>query len=829
MVGPVCVRHARPEYPRGADGRRVDVELLLTVDEQGNVSHAEVLGHIPHDAPESFDRAALEAAREIRFRPAMRDGQPIAVRVRYHMAIAPPLVPVDAGTVAATASATEIHEHEEEIGGGTEGLVHTHGQAVPTRSASAPMRSTTEPATAHPVQNESEQSVVIRGAGARGRSVSEYVLSVGSLANVPRQTGTELLTLAPGVMLSNEGTEGHAAHVSLRGFTGDNGQDIAFSVDGIPINEESNTHGQGYADLYFIIPELVQRMEVTEGVADPRQGNFAIAGSVNYRLGLGYRGTLLRGSLGMFGYRRFVVLYGPPGTSDDSFAGVDVVHSDGFGPSRNFDRVSGLAQHVLDLGGGVSLRLFGGLYASRWVSPGVIREDDFEAGRVGFFDVYETAGRQGGFSTRAVMATTLDWRRQREQARMQLFALWRDLSLTENFTGFVIRRDAGDLIEQRYGGMTIGGSGYYQRSVSLLGRTHDAEVGWFFRHDRYALGQRRLDALTSEPAAMRDPGDIDADVRATNVGLYLDATARLTPRWIVRTGVRFDTMAYDVDQNVFRTVDRQVHPVHRTAIGVHMGPKATVEFDVGHGLVVLASHGAGFRSPEALTLADGERAPFTSVTGQELGVRYTLPSAQGRAVRLVASLAGYHTHVEQDLLFDPVAGRVVPIGSTRRVGGVLWVRTQWLSWIDVNASLTYTRATVEADALGRTVPAGSLLPYVPPWVGRIDAAADREVGSWRGFVFRARGGLGVQYFSPRPLPLNDRSEPVFLVDASAGAGVGPVDIGLSVRNLLDVRWRDAQLNFASSYVPGATPSLFPVRHFTAGAPFTLFGTMTVRF
>jgi TonB family protein len=814
LVPPVCLQHARPVYPRDADGRRVDVDLLLTVDEQGQVTYAEVLGHIPADAPESFDVAAREAARQIRFRPAMRDGQPVTVRVRYHMAISPPLVALDAGDPDASAEPPEVDDHHE-IGGGTEGLVHTH---APADAGSADAT-----ADAAPPPEPETRGAVVRSAASRGVSATEYVLPVGSLANVPRQNGADLLTLAPGVLLSNEGTEGHAAHVFLRGFTGENGQDIAFSLEGIPLNEESNTHSQGYADLYFIIPELVQRLDVIEGTSDPRQGNFAIAGSINYRLGLRQRGVTLRTSLGLYGYRRFLALYGPSESSDATFAGVDLVHSDGFGPARNFDRASGLAQHQFELGDGVLLRLLGGVYASRWTSPGVIREDDYEAGRVGFFDTYPNTGRQGGFSTRALAAAVMEWRRQRERAELRLFAQARDLSLTENFTGFVVSRTAGDLIEQTYRGTTVGANGFYQRDVPLFGRGHDLEVGWSLRHDRYTLGQQRLEALSNAPATAHAQGDIDADVRATNVGLYVDAVARLHERLTLRGGARFDVMAYDVTQTVYS----ERREAHRTAQGTHLGPKATAEFNLGRGFTALGSWGSGFRSPDALVLADGENAPFASVTSQEVGLRYVLPPGVSPVARLSASLAGYHALVGQDLLFDPLVGRAVPIGATRRLGAVLWVRSQPLPWIDVNASLTYTHATVETDALGRTVPAGSLLPYVPPWVGRVDAAVDREVGRWRNLPIRAHGGLGIQYYGARPLPLNDRSEPVFLVDASAGGRLGPVDLSLSARNLFDTRWRDAQLNFASSFTPGATPSFFPVRHFTAGSPFTLFATLSL--
>jgi hypothetical protein len=92
-------------------------------------------------------------------------------------------------------------------------------------------------------------------------------------------------------MLTNESGEGHADQVFLRGFDAKEGQDIEFSVGGVPINESGNLHGNGHADTHFIIPELVSSLRVVEGPFDPRQGNYAVAGSANYELGLAERGS----------------------------------------------------------------------------------------------------------------------------------------------------------------------------------------------------------------------------------------------------------------------------------------------------------------------------------------------------------------------------------------------------------------------------------------------------------------------------------------------------------------------------------------------------------
>ncbi|MBI5515718.1 MAG: TonB-dependent receptor [Deltaproteobacteria bacterium] len=828
VVSPRLLERARPAYPADGGGRRVDVELLLTLNELGAVTHTEVLGHIPADAPESFDHAARAACASLRFEPARREGVPIPVRLRFHLAIAPPVV--------AHADAEVPELHDDEPGAGAEGLTHAHDQAHPpvnagaadagAADAGAATDATAAPEAGVPAPEGPAAEAVVRG-GTRDRTASHYDLELGALRNVPRLTGAEVLSLAPGVMLSNEGTEGHAQHVFLRGFTGENGQDIAFSVDGIPLNEESNIHGQGYVDLYFLVPELVSRLDVTEGTADPRQGNFAVAGSIDYHLALPTRGLTVRSTLGRFNYQRLVALYGPGGHPDETFAAVDLVHSDGFGPSRGFDRASAVAQWVTEAGRSGLLRLLATVYATRFVSPGVVREDDLDAGRVDFFGAYPEAGRQGGLSSRALVAAAYDWRRAGERAELRVFGQARDLSLTENFTGYLLRAHEGDLIEQRYGGGTVGANGYYQRTAELFHRTHAVELGWFTRHDRYALAQRRLQALTSEPSRLRDNGDVSADVRATHVGLYLDLTARLLPRLTLRGGARLDALAYDVSADVFRAVDQRTERVNRNALGVHVGPKATAELHLGRGVTLLGSLGSGFRSPDALTLADGESAPFVSVLGQELGARWTLGNEPLARARLAVSTAAYHTLVGNDLLFDPTVGRSVPIGASRRLGAVLWLRARPRPWLDVNASLTYTRATVENDALGSTVPAGSLLPYVPAVVARLDVGLERDLGRWRSWAVRARGGLGASFYGPRPLPLDERSEPVFLVDLSAALRVGALELGASAKNLLDARWRDAQLNTASNFNPGTASSFFPVRHFTAGSPLTFFLTLGV--
>ena len=129
----------------------------------------------------------------------------------------------------------------------------------------------------------SERHAPSRGAG-------DVQIEVGKLAGVPRMDSASLLRLAPGVLLTNAGGLGHPYQIFLRGFDAREGQDIEFTVEGMPINEVGNPHGNGLADTHFIIPELVRSLRVVEGPFAPQQGNFAVAGSARYEVGLMSRG-----------------------------------------------------------------------------------------------------------------------------------------------------------------------------------------------------------------------------------------------------------------------------------------------------------------------------------------------------------------------------------------------------------------------------------------------------------------------------------------------------------------------------------------------------------
>jgi hypothetical protein len=179
-------------------------------------------------------------------------------------------------------------------------------------------------------------------------------------------------------------------------------------------------------------------------------------------------------------------------------------------------------------------------------------------------------------------------------------------------------------------------------------------------------------------------------------------------------------------------------------------------------------------------------------------------------VGLTAKSVFFQTHVDQDLLFDPTAGRNALADGTTRTGWAGSLRAMG-TFFDVSANATFVKATFDDTHL--------LIPYVPDIVLRADAALFREL-PWKldHKPVRATLGYGVSYVGRRPLPYGELSDTIFLSDASIGLGWSIWNVRLVGQNLFDARYKLGEYNYASDFHSAPAPTLVPERSFTAGAP-----------
>ncbi|MFO0678294.1 MAG: TonB-dependent receptor [Polyangiaceae bacterium] len=792
VVPPKLAVDVKPEWPKG---ERPDHDLVipvqLVVGADGHVETVEVeVGLSPE-----LDEAALRAARAWTFTPATRDGKPVAAKTRGFVRFTARMPPSAGPTTPDGAPSDSAHA-------ATASMTPPVAVAIPQDANAAPPG----------------ESVRVLGDGPP-RSASQVTRGRDVIAAAPHRTASDVLQVVPGLTVTQHSGEGKAHQIFLRGFDAVHGQDLELWVGGIPVNEVSNLHGQGYADLHFAMPEVIKDVTATPGTYDPRQGDFAVAGTVRMRLGMAEPGITAKGSLGSFGNRRLFLGYHPEGSSDETFGAAEVYETDGFGPNRAAKRASVMGQVSHDFGDGLNLRVLASAFASRFDSAGVVKQSDLDAGRIDRFATYDP--KQGGSSTRAQLLLELHKDDTSSRWSVAPFVVFRGLTLRQNFTGFFedTQRGGGGSIEsdnnqQVNDSITLGSTASYRKKFTLFAPSDAFEVGVYTRSDFVEQAQRRLSAVNDVPTSVV----VDASVKATNLAGYLDASLHPLPRVTLRGGLRVDSLFFSARDRA-PTAKGPVPEQDRAAQGFHLGKKATVDVAVFRGVHALASYGEGFRSPQARSLVEGQTTPFATVQSWEGGLRY----AEGGL--LDGSVAVFHTNVSDDLAFDPSTTRNEPVPGTERNGVTAELTARPKPWFVVSSNLTYTRASFTES--GGEYAAGDLLPYVPQIVARTDAAVERRVAHVlrRDLVLRA--GAGTEAIVRRPLPYAEFGRNVFLVDATVGARLKEVELTIDAFNLLDTRWYDGQFVYASNFEKSTRPSLVAQRMVTVGPPRTLMFTLAL--
>ena len=791
VVPPRPLEQTEPEWPKGkALVHDLVVPLVAVVSREGTVTEVRVETSLGAD----YDRAAVATVRTWRFSPALSDGKPVSARIRVAVRFLG--LPSQQTTLPEPGAAAPVRGPDQAV-------------AASSQEAPAPLEVEVSGEHREPIRSASETT--------RGREIIEAA---------PHRTGGDLLQIVPGVFITQHSGQGKAYQVFYRGFDAVHGQDLEFWVGGAPVNEVSNVHGQGYADLHFVMPEVVDEITVLPGNYSPEQGDFAVAGTVRYHLGYAEPGVTAKVTRGSFGEQRVFLGYHPKDDPPEAFAAFELQSTDGFGPARAARRGSGIAQEQIALGHG-KLRVLLSGYAASFDSPGVVRLKDLESGALGRYSTYGVP--QGGFSSRYQWVTEYRYDRRGAGSVITPYVVIRDLRLTQNYTGYLVNPDDGDTTQLINESTTVGFTAKHWQPIHLFSKRDQLEAGISVRNDW--ISQSQIDVGIGNQRVLSTI--VDAKIRALDAAAWTELAVHPVKRLSLRAGLRADGLAYGVsdetpsaesrpgsDPNAF---SRTLRPPSqggqaRTAVGSVFGPRATVDGVVTGGLHALVSYGEGFRSPQARSLGNGEKTPFTSVRSMEAGLRY-------RNSSLNASVAAFRTSLTDDLVFDAVTTRNEPVPASLRWGAAIEFVARPTSWFASSASGTWTRATfTESDGFYQI---GDRLPYVPELVLREDLALVPYLGQLVSRRLTARLGTGLTGIVNRPQPYGGRGHNVFLVDVDGELRLGEVALGLDVFNLLDADWYDSEFTYSANWDAGGAAHLVPERYVTVGAPRTVLATLSL--
>jgi hypothetical protein len=567
-------------------------------------------------------------------------------------------------------------------------------------------------------------------------TASQGVVSTTELNLLPAYRPAQLVETVPGMVATVHSGEGKASQYMLRGYNLDHGDDFAFYVAGVPVNEPTHAHGQGYSDLNFLIPEIVRGISYTKGTYYAAEGNFASVGSAH----IAYADTtpsqilVSSGARGSKGFDR-VLLKGSRGLNEGSLLGaLDLQHYDG--PWVNPDdqrKVSSVLRYShVDQQNGDSYSITGMFYHDRWNATTDQPQRAIAQGLIGRFGSLDPS--DGGYAQRSSVSAQYHAMLGMGQLDATGYLINNRLTLWNNFTHYLFDPVHGDQEAQQENRVTLGGDVRYGWSTAK----NDFVAGFHTRSDSNDLfrlpTQKRVLLTPAQLAAVNYPASqIERDrVRLRSVAAYFEATTHWNDWFRTVLGFRENYMSgSDSGTNA------------GTASASLAQPKVNLIFRPARKTELYLSWGRGFHSDDLRGVTQAQRAGtggaplIAHQTGEEIGLR------QHFASNLTGTLAVYSLKAQSETTYDPDVGQDTAGPGSRRRGYSMNVTYQPLSWLEFYGTYSANHSRYTSPYDDGTGHVGLYLPNAPFTAGSFDVYV-KQMGHWN-------AGLEYRYLGKFPL------------------------------------------------------------------------------
>ncbi len=661
------------------------------------------------------------------------------------------------------------------------------------------------------VQTLEMGTVVVEGEGAGGLAGTAESATVGTvtaeqLENRPIQRPGELIEVVPGLIVSQHSGEGKANQYYLRGFNLDHGTDIAISLDGVPINQPTHGHGQGWADLNFLIPEWGKVGQEKTGPYYAEVGDFSSAGAVDLHYADRLDEDLLSATIGQYGYYRLL------GAKSGEFMGGNLLYAlelaldDGpWDVPQDLRKLNAVVRYSQgDRARGYHLTAMA--YDNRWTATDQIPLRAVQQGLISRWGSLDPT--DAGFARRTSLSFE-GWNNGATRSDRVVAYVKNDyLNLYSNFTYFMEDPVNGDQFQQVDDRITAGFD--VSRSWLTPFGAVDAEttVGLQVRYDD-------IDVSLHKTKARQRLSTVRADQVALGAyGIYAKNDARWNDWLRTIAGLRADLRKTTVDSNLAANSGDASATLVSPKLSVVLGPWSKTEYfvNVGRGYHSNDARGATMTvDPTDGTTPVQKVDLLVPATGFDLGLRTAiLPKTQ-------LSVALWRLDMDSELLFVGDAGMTEPSRPSRRTGVEVAAYVTPARHLILDADLAYSQARFTDDD-----PAGDRIPGAVEGVASAGLTYNPPQG-WN-------GGLRLRYFGPRPLIEDNsvRSEATFLVSADLGYRFqGGLEASVEILNLFDAK--DSAIDYYyESQLRGESSPVADI-HFHPVLPRTIRASLVARF
>jgi len=525
-------------------------------------------------------------------------------------------------------------------------------------------------------------------------SASEGVVLTEQIEHRPVSRPAELLEFTPGLIATQHSGEGKANQYFLRGFNLDHGTDFAVTIDGLPVNMRSHAHGQGYLDVNFLIPELVDSLAYRKGPYYPGVGDFSAAGSADFFYRQSFEQPLLKLELGQDNFYRGLAAGSVDLGNADLLLGMSYSTYDGpWDLPQDIGKFSGLLKYTYgDNDNGFSIA--GMAYDNEWNAPDQIPQRSVDSGLISPLGSIDPT--VGGSTQRYSLSA--HWRRDIQDKRWRATAYFIDyrLQLFSNFTYFLEDPLDGDQFEQFDDRTIYGANGQFSHPLAVGNKHSRMQYGFQTQRDDigkvglyHTAARQRLDTIRQD------------SINETSYAGYLQADITWTDRFRTVLGARIDHYTFVVNSDLAVNSGKANDTIISPKTSLVLGPWNQTElfFNVGKGFHSNDARGTTItvdptNSSEPADPVD----PLVSAWGIDLGIRTTVIED----LQLAATLWGLE--LDSELLYVGDGGATEASGESQRYGLELGAVYAPADWLIIDADYTWSHARFVDEPVENRIP-----------------------------------------------------------------------------------------------------------------------------
>lgn len=617
----------------------------------------------------------------------------------------------------------------------------------------------------------------------------------------PVNSSQDILRQVPGLFIGQHAGGGKAEQMFLRGFDIDHGTDINITVDELPVNMVSHAHGQGYADLHFVIPETVDKINFGKGTYYADKGNFTTAGYVQYKTKERLDNSLVKLELGQYNTQRLLGMFNVLNQEKNTaYIATSYTTTDGYFESpQNFNRINLIGKYTGYLPNNDKVGLTVSTFTSKWDASGQIPQRAVENGSISRFDaIDDTEG--GNTSRNNILVNYEKYINDQSYIKNSVYYSNYDFELYSNFTFFLDDTENGDQIKQKENRDIYGINSEYNRSFSEENISGNWQVGVSLRTDQSQNNELSHTTNRSETLSHTQLGEINE----TNLGAYVNFSFDIG-KWMINPAIRLDYFNFNYNDallSVYKT-QSESKPI--------LSPKLNILYNQSKNLQLYLKTGKGFHSNDTrVVVAQKGKKILPAAYSADIGFIWKpIPNT-------LINTAFWYLFLEQEFVYVGDAGIVEPSGKTKRQGIDLSIRHQPLKWLFINFDANYTHARAIDEPKKE-----NYIPLAPSFT----LVSGIHVVHPSGFY----GGINVRHLKDRPANEDNSivAKGYAVVDFNSGYHWKKIDFGIQIQNLLNTEWNETQ--FATeSRLQNEIASVEEI-HFTPGTPFFIKGIMSYKF